>query len=105
MAEYLQYIPIIFTNPTANAILLTSVPAVLYTAAAYGHLFVKGASLGFSILLSVLFATLEYIVRVPIIKYSHDVAQMSNGTMQLIWILLTGAMSFASDGFLPKLAG
>lgn len=102
MAEYLQYIPIIFTNPVTNAVLLTCVPAVLYTLAAYGHLFVQGASLGLSILISVIFATLEYIVRVPIIKYSHDVAQMSNGTMQVIWIILTGLMSFASDGFFPK---
>lgn len=103
MAEYLQYIPIIFANPVINATVLTAIPAVLYTLAAYGHLFVKGASLGLSILISVIFATLEYIVRVPIIKYSHDVAQLSNGTMQIIWILLTGVLGFISDGFFPKL--
>ena len=98
-SEYLQYIPIISANPTINAIILTFIPGILYVLAAYGHLFIAGASLTTSIFLSILFATLEYIVRVPIIKYSSLSAGMSNNTMQVIWVLITLSLSKVSDLF------
>lgn len=102
MSDYLKYIPILTSNHTLNAILLTTAPALLYTAAAYGHLFLQGATLALSILIAVIFATLEYIIRVPIIKYSSDVALMSNTTMQVIWMGLTLLMSFGADKLMIK---
>lgn len=87
----------ILTNPQANAILLTSVPATLYVLAAYGHLFLKGASMTMSIIVAIMFASVEYIFRVPIVKYSHEVAGMSNTYMQVVWVILTSLLSWASD--------
>ena len=101
MSSYLEYIPAIFSNPVQNAIALTVVPGIFYVAAAYGHLLVAGASLLTSILISVLFATLEYIVRVPIIKYSSSVAGMSNGYMQVVWTVITMVLSWMSGWFMP----
>lgn len=99
-AEYLQYIPILSSNPAINAILLTFIPGVFYILAAYGHLFIAGASLVTSILVSILFAALEYIVRVPIIKYSSHEAGMSNTVMQIVWVVITMSLSKLSDGFM-----
>jgi uncharacterized protein (DUF486 family) len=99
--SYLDYIPIISSNPSINAAILTIAPGVLYTAAAYGHLFLKGASLTTSTLVSVFFAILEYIIRVPIIKYSSDVAGWSNGTLQAVWVVITLLLGYASDKFMP----
>ncbi len=99
---YLEYIPIVLSNPTANAVLLTFIPGILYTLAAYGQLYLKGASLGMSIAISIFFAVLEYIVRVPIIQYSSNEAGMSNGTMQLVWVGITLLLGYFSDGLLTK---
>ncbi len=99
--EYIKYIPPIVSNPTVNAILLTFVPGILYVLAAYGHLFIAGASLATSIIVSIIFAALEYIVRVPIIKYSSAEAGMSNTTMQVVWVAITVILSKLSDGVFP----
>jgi hypothetical protein len=90
-----------FSNPTANAIVLTFVPGILYTFAAYGQLYLKHASLGVAIVVSIFFAVLEYIVRVPIVKYSSAEAGMSNGTMQIIWVVITLLLGYASDFIYP----
>jgi uncharacterized protein (DUF486 family) len=97
MAEYLKYIPNIISNHAGNAILLTFLPGLLYVLAAYGHLFIKGAALSTSIIVSIIFASLEYIVRVPIIKYSSDIAGMSNTIMQVVWVIITIFLSWISD--------
>jgi uncharacterized protein (DUF486 family) len=101
MSDYLSFIPQLFANPTTNAIALTTIPAVLYTGAAYGFLLVKNASLLVSILISVFFATLEYIVRVPVIKYSHEIAGMSNGLIQLVWVIITLLFGWLSGWLVP----
>ena len=100
--SYLNYIPGIFSNHTANAVLLTFIPGVLYTCAAYGMLYLKGATLAVSILVSIFFAILEYIVRVPIIKYSSAEAGMSNGTMQLVWVFVTMILGYLTDFIMVK---
>jgi len=100
-STYLKYIPVLFNDPFTNAVVLTFVPGLLYVGAAYGHLLIAGASLMTSILISVLFATLEYIVRVPIIKYSGEVAGMSNGVMQTVWVVITLMLSWMSNGLMP----
>jgi uncharacterized protein (DUF486 family) len=102
VGEYLQYIPILFNNSQLNAVVLTFVPGLLYVLAAYGHLFLTGASLATSILVSILFASLEYIVRVPLIKYSSIEAGMSHSTMQIVWIVVTFILSKLSDLFVHK---
>lgn len=90
-------VPVIVSNPVINSIIVTIVPAALYTAAAYGHLFLKNVTIGIAILVSIFFAALEYIVRVPIIKYSSDVAGMSDFSMQTVWVFLTIIMSAGTD--------
>lgn len=101
MSGYLQYIPTVFADPFTNAVAITFLPGLFYVGAAYGHLLIQGATLMTSILVSVLFATLEYIVRVPIIKYSSEIAGMSNGTMQVVWVVITMLLSWLSDGIMP----
>jgi len=90
-------VPVIVPNHIINSILVTIVPAALYTAAAYGHLFLKNVTIGIAILISIFFAALEYIVRVPIIKYSSEVAGMSDFSMQAVWVILTVVMSGITD--------
>lgn len=90
-------VPVLVPNHIINSILVTIVPAALYTAAAYGHLFLKNVTIGIAILISIFFATLEYIVRVPIIKYSSEVAGMSDFSMQAVWVILTVIMSGITD--------
>jgi uncharacterized protein (DUF486 family) len=99
---YLQYIPTILSDPFSNAVLLTFIPGIFYTLAVYGQLYIKGASLALSIIVSIFFAVIEYIVRVPIIKYSSIDAGMSNGVMQLVWVVVTLLLSWGSGIVIPK---
>jgi uncharacterized protein (DUF486 family) len=99
--DYLKFIPAISSNVVLNSILLTFIPGVLYVLAAYGHLLVTGMGLGLSIVVSIIFAALEYIVRVPIIKYSSEIAGMSNGIMQLVWVSITMLLSWMSGWIMP----
>ena len=99
---YMQYIPILLSNPVANVILLMFIPGIFYTCAAYGQLYLKGASLAFSIIISIFFAVIEYIIRVPIIKYASGPVGMSNGAMQSIWTCITLLLGWGSDWVFPK---
>jgi len=101
-AEYAKYIPQVLPNTKSNAILLTFIPALLYTGAAYGSQYIKGASLIISIIVSCIFAILEYIVRVPINFYSAKDAGFTNMQMQLIWTVLCLGFSKATDIFLVR---
>ena len=100
--SYLQYIPNIISNPFANAVLLTFVPGIFYTLAAYGQLYLKWASLTLSIVTSIVFAIIEYIIRVPIIKYSGGPVGMSNGTMQVVWVCVTLLLGWGTDIVFPR---
>ena len=99
--EYIKYIPQILTNTKSNAILLTLIPGLLYTGAAYGAQYIKGASLMVSIIVSCIFAILEYIVRVPINFYSSKNAGFTNTEMQIIWTIICLGFSKATDVFIP----
>jgi uncharacterized protein (DUF486 family) len=98
----LQYIPTILSDPFSNAVLLTFIPGIFYTLASYGQLYMKGASLTLAILVSVFFAVIEYIIRVPIIKYSSNEAGMSNGVMQFVWVCITMLLGWGSGVVIPK---
>jgi len=100
-AEYIKYIPQILTNTKSNAILLTLIPGLLYTGAAYGAQYIKGASLMVSIIVSCIFAILEYIVRVPINFYSARNAGFSNTEMQIIWTIICLGFAKSTDLLLP----
>lgn len=92
-----QYIPQLFANNLLNAIILLIIPAIFYTLASYGHLYLKDTPLYKAILIAIIFATLEYIVRVPVIRYSSRVAKMSNFMMQIIWIIITLLLALLLD--------
>lgn len=102
MDATLQYIPNIFSNVTANAIAITTVPAVLYTCAAYGSLFTHEASLTYNLLMSIFFAALEYACRLPVNYYAHHVAGMASGTLQLVWVILTMILAYLIEPFVPR---
>lgn len=97
-----QYVPTVLKDPVVNAIALTIVPAILYTGAAYGQLFIKNIAFGMALLISIVFAILEYIVRVPIIQYSGKVAKMSNISMQAVWVIETLILAGVADAIRDK---
>lgn len=88
-----KFIPNIVSNHTHNAILLTVLPAALYTAAAYGSLAITNFSMLSRIIIAIVFAILEYIVRVPINLYSRKKGKLSYSAMQAVWIVQTMAMA------------
>jgi uncharacterized protein (DUF486 family) len=100
--NYKKYIPKIVKDDKQNAIILTCLPALLYTAAAYGSQYIKNATLTMSIIVACVFACLEYIVRVPINFYSANEAGMSNFTMQIVWTIICLAFAKATDVFFPR---
>ena len=61
---------------------------------------VAGSGIAISIVVSVIFAAIEYVFRVPIIKYSSNEAGMSNGTIQAIWVIITLLLSKLSEIFM-----
>lgn len=99
MSDFSSIVPEIFSNSTVNAVVLTIIPGIFYTLAAYGHTFVKGLALGWAILISIIFAAIEYIFRVPINSYSTHKAKLSNGAQQTIWVGITLALGWLSDLF------
>ena len=100
MADYLKYIPQIFDTPALNAVALTFIPGIFYVLAAFGHLMVAGSGLAVSIVVSIIFAAIEYIFRVPITKYSSNEAGMSNTTIQTVWVVITLLLSKVSELFM-----
>ena len=80
--EYMKYIPQIFANPTYNAVLLTTIPALFYTGAVFASSYMKGLTLMASIGISCIFAIIEYVVRTPINHYSIFEANFSNTELQ-----------------------
>lgn len=100
--EYLKYIPTIFKNHYANAVTLTCIPALFYTAAAYSSQYLKGASMFVAIVISSIFAILEYVFRVPINFYSGKIG-MSNFHMQMVWTVICLIFAKGSDILFPKM--
>lgn len=99
--QYMDYIPIIFENHILNAITITTIPALFYILASYAHLYYKNCTLSNAIIISIFFAIFEYIVRVPVIKYSSVVAGLSNFWLQVIWISITLVLAYGSDFVMP----
>ena len=103
VSNVISHLPIISTaSPFVAAVSLTVVPGIFYTLAAYAHLYLPQLTLMMSILISVIFATMEYIIRVPIIDYSSKVANMSNSQLQVVWVVITLILAWLSDIFFPK---
>ena len=100
MAEYIKYIPNLFDNPATNAIALTFIPGIFYVLASFGHLMFAGGSLAVSIVVSIIFASIEYVMRVPLNKYSSIDAKMTNGTIQIVWVVITLFLSKLSEFFM-----
>ena len=100
--QYMGYIPIIFEDHVLNAIAITTIPAIFYLLASYAHLYYKNCTLSSAIMISIFFAIFEYIVRVPVIKYSSDVAGLSNFWLQIIWISITLVLAYGSDFIMPS---
>ncbi len=97
----MEYLPNIVSNTTANAVILTIIPGILYTAAAYAHLYLKQPTYMMSLIISVFFATLEYAARIPVIQYSASKAGMSNGAMQIVWVIITLILAAITDKLYP----
>ena len=107
MAEFVDGIvkntPVLSSfSPTVAAIVITVIPGIFYTLASYAQLYLPQLTLLIAIVISVIFATFEYIIRVPIIKYSSDTVGLSNGEMQMIWVGVTMGLAFLSDAIFPR---
>lgn len=95
--EELAFIPELFENKSINVVFLMIIPAVFYTLASYSHLYFKDISIRNATVIAIIFGTIEYIVRVPVIHYSKYVAEMSTTNMQILWVILTIMLAFLSD--------
>lgn len=101
-SEYMKYIPQILSNHKYNAILLTTIPALLYTAAVYASSYMKGITLLTSITVSCIFAISEYIIRTPINHYSIFEAKFSNFELQAVWVVIILSMAWLTDKIYPR---
>lgn len=77
-------------------LLLLLIPAVFYTLASFYHLAHLDQPLYWAIPVAILFASCEYVFRVPIITYAHK-AGLSNTEIQIMWILATLFLAYISD--------
>jgi hypothetical protein len=100
--DYVKLVPDITGNPTTNAIILTAIPATAYVLATYMPVIFDQASYTFVIILAFVFLLVEYIIKIPLVKYSSEVAGLSNFSIQLIWVVLILALSAISDLFMKK---
>ena len=77
-------------------VILMFIPATLYTLAAFYNLVYPSKSMATAISIAVLFATSEYIFKVPIIKFGGE-----NGftpfSIQICWIVLTIICSYGMN--------
>lgn len=100
--DYVKLVPDVTGNPTANAILLTAIPAAAYVVATYMPVIFDKASYTFVLILAFIFLLVEYVIKVPLVKYSSEVAGLSNFSIQIIWVVLILALSAVSDLFMKK---
>lgn len=96
------YIPVIVEDKMINALILLILPALLYTLAVYFHLYVKGITLKWAIILGVMIGIIEYIVRIPIVRYTSNVAKVPKYVSIIFWTSLTVSMSLVLDMMLEK---
>ena len=73
--------------------LLMIIPAILYGFANFYHLYFPKETLFKAILVAILFASVEYIFKIPIIRYGKN-SGLSNFYIQMVWIILTLGISY-----------
>ncbi len=89
---------------TENVIIFVSlmvIPAVLYGFANFYHLYFPNETIKKAILVGILFASLEYVFKIPTIRYGRD-SGLSNVTIQMVWIILTLIVSYLMGFYNPK---
>lgn len=72
--------------------LLLIIPAILYCFASFYNTIRPASTIGLAILIAVLFATVEYCFKIPIIAYGDRIG-MNAFAIQISWIVLTLAIS------------
>lgn len=92
-----KLVPDIFGSPIGNAIGLTFLPGLAYTVATTANILLKNYGYALNIIISLIFVTIEYVLRIPIINYSSVDAGLSNTAIQGIWIGVTMLLSWMTD--------
>ena len=78
---------------------LMIIPAICYTFAAFYNTVHPSSSIVTAIGIAVMFATVEYIFKVPIISYAKR-ENVSNTHIQAVWIILTLLLASYSMSFI-----
>jgi len=100
--DYIKYLPEISSNPHVNGVIYLMIPALLVTVATFGPLYFNKITIKNAIIFSVFFAILEYIVKVPAIKYCNEIAGMSYFIIQAIWIIMTLILAKLANMYFPN---
>ena len=74
-----------------------TVPALFYTLASFFQLQYPHSSMSWAMAVSVAWATCEYVVRVPAMRYAHNQGGFSFVEIQGIWIVLTLLLAWAAQ--------
>jgi uncharacterized protein (DUF486 family) len=82
-------------------ILLMIIPTIFYSLATFYNLSYPSSTMTKAIMIAVLFATIEYIFKIPIIKYGHNNG-ITRTQIQFIWIGLTLISAFLIDKYMHK---
>lgn len=75
-------------------------PGMFYVLASYSHLRFPKMAMSGAILLSILFASVEYIFRIPAIQQSHHIDKLSNVEIQVVWVVVTLFLAFITEPLL-----
>jgi uncharacterized protein (DUF486 family) len=73
---------------------LLLIPNFFFTMATFYHLKHPNAPYATAVLIAIGFASMEYIVKVPVIRYGHEIAKLSTIEIQVIWVVLTMILAY-----------
>jgi uncharacterized protein (DUF486 family) len=79
-----------------KVVALFLIPGLFYTGAAFFHLRYPHWPLWTAILVSIAFASGEYIFRVPITREVHNMG-VSNFQIQIVWVVITLTFAYLSE--------
>ena len=80
---------------------LLIVPALFYTAASFLHLRYPRWALWVAILISIGFASFEYVFRIPAIKEIHNNMGVSDFQIQIVWVVITLSLAYSMRWISP----
>jgi uncharacterized protein (DUF486 family) len=88
-------------SPVIIFIGLLFIPGILYSCASFYNVLKPSSNIYYAILIAIGFAIVEYIVKIPIIKYGYD-NRITPFFIQFTWIAITLFMSYMITVYIDK---